>query len=261
MKKTLLLFCVVLFMDLSASWAQSDVTSEYLNNYWRPFTSTGESLITGTTRFQKIASPWIVEGGMGTMGTDYTSWHVDSDKMGCMTLTAGWDGFAASFDNMKVYQKVTLKAGVYTFLAELPFDVTASAKTFLVVNKGIGLPDTANVVNALAFSRLSVANSVLFTLDESMDVSLGVLAGFGDKQCIAIGGFTLSYQPATGICTFENGQKYVIRCHEGYIVVDGVADFDLYTLTGQKIPSSAKLKTGCYIVRVKDFATKVFVTN
>ncbi len=56
---------------------------------------------------------------------------------------------------------------------------------------------------------------------------------------------------------FDN--SYVIRLNNGIITVDGVTEFEVYSITGQRVNEKATLTSGIYIVKVKEFTQKIIV--
>lgn len=56
---------------------------------------------------------------------------------------------------------------------------------------------------------------------------------------------------------FDN--NYVIRLNNGIITVDGAAEYDVFSITGQKMNEKAALTNGVYIVKVKEFTRKIIV--
>ena len=133
-----------------------------------------------------------------------TGWHVDLNKgkaapiRGTITLTMGWDGFATSIDNAKVYQTVTLPAGKYSFNAHYGQDFTAAKYCFLVANVGTSIPDTLDLAEALAYKRFTGISStsgpitIQFELAEETEVSLGIVASVPEAEnpqygyCLAV---------------------------------------------------------------------------
>lgn len=163
-------------------------------------------------RFRKVGSPWVTENVTTQTDGGQTGWHIDIQKgktapiRGAMTLTVGWDGFATSIDNAKVFQTVTLPAGTYTFNAYYGQDQSGAKYTFLVANAGTSIPDTTNLSSALAYKRISGLSSgsapvsIQFTLAAQTQVSLGLVASFpeGSQACTSIGDMRLGgFVPGT----------------------------------------------------------------
>lgn len=215
MKKQLLICMAILgSMQFASAVDPVDVTATYLSNYSAPFFATGEALIPKTIgsgeRFQKLAEPWVIENGVGTMGLDYTSWYVDFDKcphyptvdysrMGAFTITPGWDGFASELTNVKAYQTsvTALEPGYYEFEALKADQWDGGA--YLVAAKGTGIPNVEDLSTALASAKTSTITAenvvtISFTLTEPTLVSFGVVATYPAtaKTCVSIASFTLS---------------------------------------------------------------------
>ncbi len=173
-------------------------------------------------RYHVIGTPWVTEGLIGELGKENfadgaaTCWHVDLAKgksgriRGTLTITSGWGDFAASFDNMKVFQKTKseVPAGKYDLNVNWGQDKSGAKYTFLVVTKGTSLPDTTDLVNGtdpnvLGYVRLSVtegsslAGKVPFELAEAASLTVGLVASFpahensDEGYCSAIGDFEL----------------------------------------------------------------------
>lgn len=210
MKKFLLVgFVVTGLMQTIFAGTPTDVTATYMTNYSAPFAVTGETLIGTNTRWQILAQPWVTEGDLGTKGVDYTSWHVDFNKApyypaydgsraGAMALTPGWDGFAGTFSNMKVYQTVKLPAASYEFIAQRAQDWTGAAGAYLVAAAGKGIPNIENINTALGSAKFNTAVApdwkvtVYFKLDAETEVSLGAVASYaGAQQCVTLSEFQL----------------------------------------------------------------------
>ena len=192
------------FMQFASAQATPvDVTDLVLSNYIAPFVSNGVALHADKpTRFMELGDPWKVEGAVGVLGTNYTSWHIDNDKApayapylgqpgGCFTITPGWDGFIDTFTDMKAYQTVTLSPGYYEFTATRGEEWNANFGVYLVAAKGVGIPNYADVTTALAATPCSVAAApdwtvtVGFNITANTEVSLGCVASFvGQKKQI-----------------------------------------------------------------------------
>lgn len=253
-KRLLLIVAVVLGMTAMYAQKPVDLSSKYLKNYtqpyeylnkispegdtiidqnpedaFRPLNESGTDAFANATvggqtysfyRFRKLPAPWVVEGSTTQEDGGQTGWHVDIQKgkaatiRGAITLTVGWDGFAPTIDNAKVYQTVTLPAGVYTFNAHYGQDTFGAAYAFLVANAGTSIPDTANLATALAhkrFTGLSTTSgpiSIQFELTAETEVSLGIVASFpeanaaGNKPSLAVGDMRLG--------GFVDGTNYTV---------------------------------------------------
>lgn len=259
-----------------------DVTARYLTNYKAPFLHEATpfysdvimgyghyALETGTPQ-----SGWILENevvGNGNTGSDsdkddgktdgkdegkndegaisiVTGFHVtDGMYKDCMSVECG-RGFALMLPNHKAYQTVTLPAGFYQFGVSFgPYSKTL--ESYLVVSLGAGLPDVANVSEALAFTDL--ANGKLtFQLTEETEVSLGILVNWTDENnwgCITISSFSLGEIPydeidgngETGIdCAQPEIKKEIsVRAVRGglYVSSDEPQLVQIYTISGAKV--------------------------
>lgn len=212
MKKLLTCLAIAGSMQLAHSAEPTDVTALYLQNYSAPFATTGEQLISGNERWQKLAAPWMTEGDVidETTGT-ITAWHVDfqkkpnyptidtGERIGTMTLTPGWDGFSGTFENMKAFQTITLPAGNYEFLARRAQDWTGAENAYLVAAQGTTIPNVADLGNALASARFNTAMSpdwfviINFKLETETLISLGVVASYSNaQQCVSIAEYIIN---------------------------------------------------------------------
>jgi hypothetical protein len=212
MKKLLTFIAIACSMLIAKAAEPTDVTAQYLQNYSAPFATTGEQLISGNERWQKLASPWITEGDQTNQETGViTAWHVDfqkkpnypavdNNRTGVMTLTPGWDGFSGTFENMKAYQTITLAAGTYELTAQRAQDWTGAKNAYLVVAAGATIPNVADLSTALGSTKFETAIapdwlvSVNFKLEAETTISIGVLASYsGVQQCVSIAQFGLNF--------------------------------------------------------------------
>lgn len=254
MKKKLL-FSLALVLGAFMAFAQKpvDVAGKYLDNYTYPFTYVNKFTATGDTvvenndadamrtsgtvnvtvggqqhslyRFRKLGGPWKTNliGEEGNL----TGWHVDLQKganqaiKGTLTIVNGWDGFAAAFENQKVYQttKAKMPAGKYNFKVNWGQDRTGSKWAFFVVSKGTALPDTAALVaktdpNVLGYVRLSDSTNVVLDLPTEQNVTIGLVASFpehaeaGQGYCVAMGSFEIIIKIA-GLTDYTEIKKLV----------------------------------------------------
>lgn len=70
--------------------------------------------------------------------------------------------------------------------------------------------------------------------------------------------FELKIESTTSV-TSQKAFENKVRVSEGRIFVDGVSEFEIFTIDGKKLNPSTSLSKGVYIVRSKDFSTKVVV--
>lgn len=179
-----------------------DVTGQYLTNYEAPFLHAETPFYTDPfaqynnyeleTETEK--SGWVLENI--AQGTAPTGFHVTDKEYDYNMVVEAGRGFASEIPNHKVYQTVELPAGFYQFA------VTFGAyykflTSYLVVNKGEGLPDVDKLDEALVAE--DIANGkVSFQLSEPTTVSLGVLVDWRDPSnwgCGTISRFSLSEIP------------------------------------------------------------------
>lgn len=231
MKKTLLSALAFLgSMQLALAADPVDITASFMQNYTAPFATTGETLLGANTRWQILAAPWITENNLGTIANDYTAWHVDFQKSpnyptvdgsraGVLTLTPGWDGFAGTFSNMKVYQTVTLPAGNYEISTYRAQDWSGAAGAYFVVAAGEGIPNIGNINTALGsvvFSKAAAPDwslSISFKLAAETKISIGAVASYtGAKQCVTLSEFKLLQFPGLNL----NPLKSLIAKYKAY---------------------------------------------
>ncbi len=74
-------------------------------------------------------------------------------------------------------------------------------------------------------------------------------------------GYALYVQPENGSNSLKTTtiNKFNAYSDNGYIVVEGAADFQVYTVYGVQVSANTKLTTGTYIVKANGAAKKVFV--
>jgi len=93
-----------------------------------------------------------------------------------------WNSGHSPILNGKIYQSVTLPAGEYAFMMD--FDSrNVKDEAYIIVAKGMGLPDVDQKDNAIAYEPLKDNKEVRFVLDQEMTISVGFLAWYEqDKQ-------------------------------------------------------------------------------
>lgn len=208
MKKLLLSFAMLAALPFAKAGEPIDISETYLKNNKAPFEVTGETLIGDNTRWQKLAAPWVTAGDLTDESTgNITAWHVDFQKYpnypapgdanskGVIAITPGWDGFAGTFSNMKLYQSFTLPAGQYELTGLRAQDWTGATGAYLVAAKGKGLPNIEDLsTGALGSAQFSTATeaglwtlSVNFKLTEETEISIGAVASYTSvKQCVTL---------------------------------------------------------------------------
>ena len=211
-------------------------------------------------------SGWVLE--YIAQGTAPTGFHVTDKEYNYNMVVEAGRGFASEIPNHKVYQTVELPAGFYQF------GVTFGAyykflTSYLVVNKGKGLPDVDKLDEALVAE--DIANGkVSFQLSEPTTVSLGILVDWRDPSnwgCGTVSRFSLSEIPydeidANGETTAVEGLAPVaddvkVRAVKGglYLSSDVPQRVTVHTLGGVCVFAGevagtrpVPLKTGVYIV-------------
>lgn len=163
-----------------------DVTGQYLTNYEAPFLHAETPFYTDpVAQYQNYEletetekSGWVLENI--AQGTAPTGFHVTDKEYNYNMVVEAGRGFATEIPNHKVYQTVELPAGFYQFA--VTFGVYYKFLTsYLVVNKGKGLPDVDKLNEALVAE--DIANGkVSFQLSEPTTVSLGILVDWRDPS-------------------------------------------------------------------------------
>ena len=182
--------------------SNKDITATYLTNYVKAFVENGTSVnLNSSGRFRGI-SGWIMENAV-VSGSIITGAHVDRNKQSCFTVTTGWDGFASTLSDHKVFQTMTLPAGYYTFTAEYGVGWEGQCGgSYLVAAKGGTLPETADLSEAIAYVAMRdngqvTKNSVGFVLTEETTVSVGLLVNMSGQSCMTLQRFSLTQGQVT----------------------------------------------------------------
>lgn len=189
--------------------AVGDVTMFYLKNYKRTFTQIPYESGQQGNGILAIPTDWIVNDAAKV----YVNKNADASagKVGGMFpgsnalgMQVGWGGTgsASSITNGKMYQTVTLPAGVYSLEVTYVECNVSSDATYMVIAAGEGLPDPASVeTNAIAFSRFSkniatsdtpVTDEISFTLNNDTQVSVGFAATFGNNKYFKVSDIKLT---------------------------------------------------------------------
>ena len=183
----------------------ADVSSTYLKNYYQAFAGNTYNTVNpvNRTRFYELTD-WTLENTVTT--TDYgkivTGAHVDAQKSKAMTITTGWDLFASTLTNHKVYQTVKLPAGYYRFRTKYGAYESECDDCYIVVAKAGEFPDTEDLDKAIASTAMKSKDFVLyneasFILKEETEVSLGLLINMSGEKCLTIAAFELHYTQAS----------------------------------------------------------------
>lgn len=257
-----------------------DVTAQYLTNYKAPFAYVGSAIFTDPIFGYKSYVPetetensaWVMENV--AEHSVPTGFHVTDGYNYNLVVEAG-RGFATEIPNLKLYHLVDLPAGFYQFAVNFgPYYKFLTS--YLVVNKGEGLPDAENLSDALVFE--DIANQkVSFQLSEPTTVSLGVLVDWRDPSNWGggtISEFILSEIPydemeangeTTGVANLKpQTDDVTVRAVRGglYLSSDEPQMVQIYTMGGVRVFADkvvgtrpVPLKSGIYIVN----KMKVFV--
>lgn len=168
------------YTDFATVGIARDVTAEYLKNTQVPIETSARSDRWG------IPAHWATNDavrnfrdGAGNYfgGVDY--WFGGP----FLAMEAGWSADnMATITNGKIYQTVTLPAGIYTFEMEIP-DCTPDAEFYTVSAEGDEIPDIEDLNVSLTFLKTSTpgAHKITFTLTETEKVSLGFVGHLPNK--------------------------------------------------------------------------------
>ncbi len=179
-----------------------DITATTLTNYVEAFASNNQTVNpNNSSRFLKLTG-WTMENAV-VNGNITTGAHVDVNKGRTFTVTTGWDGFANTLSNHKVFQTITLPKGYYTFEAE--YDATYEGQcgaSYLVVAAGSTLPVKEELGEAIAYKAMTPKgqvnkNTLGFVLTEETTVSIGLLVNMSGQSCMTLQRFRLMQSPVT----------------------------------------------------------------
>ena len=179
-----------------------DITATTLTNYVEAFASNNQTVNpNNSSRFLKLTG-WTMENAV-VNGNITTGAHVDVNKGRTFTVTTGWDGFANTLSNHKVFQTITLPKGYYTFEAE--YDATYEGQcgaSYLVVAEGSTLPVKEELGEAIAYKAMTPKgqvnkNTLGFVLTEETTVSIGLLVNMSGQSCMTLQRFRLMQSPVT----------------------------------------------------------------
>ena len=226
-----------------------DVSTRLMNRI-EPFASSSEVMndkVEG--RFRGINS-WTVENA-SVNGNVTTGCYVDASYSNDMAFMTTSNGFADALADHKVYQTVTLPAGVYVLTAKYGNNPAQSDGCYLVAAEGTGLPNTADLASgSLGFKALvskedgATENSVAFAVPEQSTVSLGLLVNMGKDATLTLKEFKL--------IRYTNVD---VKVPEGIadVTVDGVKTHTIYDIWGRRVLNP--VKGGLYVID----GQKVFV--
>lgn len=178
-----------------------DVSEQYLTNYKAPFLHNDtpffvDQFMGYKSYFLESGTPqsgWILENE--TQAPVTTGFHVTDREYNYNMVVETGRGFAQELNNHKVYQTVELPAGFYQLAVDFG-NYQNFLNTYLVVNKGVGIPDVENLDEALIYSNIA-SKSVAFQLDEPAELSLGFLVDWEASAwgCGTVSRITLSKVP------------------------------------------------------------------
>ena len=175
---------------------REDITENYLTNYEMPFLHSGKSVNDYEAgRYMEILqnsdnSTWVVENAT-VNGKVKTGLYVDVKNNSALALTLKDYDFEGSVQNHKLYQTVKLPAGHYVFRVE---DISGmnDDESYIVVNEGVGLPDTDDLEKSALASSLLPSKMVEFSVQKAENtVSLGLLMNTRGARTMQIKGFYL----------------------------------------------------------------------
>ncbi len=188
---------------------RKDLSADYLTNYKTPFLHTGEK-VSSADQFMYLlqdekTSNWVAENGI--LENDvYTGFCVNVQKEDMLAVATKEYNFASMLTDHKLYQTITLPAGHYVFGAE-PVEIYTDVENYVVVNSGIGLPNTVDLPReAMAMVPLNDLEAS-FSLYKDTEVSVGIVSNMRGESELHIRRFWLegkvtndTFEP-TDICT------------------------------------------------------------
>lgn len=157
-----------------------DVTAEYLKNTKVPVETTVQSGRWGIPAHWQINAAvknFRSAAGQYFGGVDY--WFNGP----FLAMEAGWSADnMVSIVNGKIFQKVTLPAGFYTFEMDIP-DCTAGGEFYTVAAIGDGIPNIESINSSKAYLKTNSpgTHKLSFTLDEATTLSLGFVGTLPNK--------------------------------------------------------------------------------
>lgn len=188
----------VFTLDLGADPA-GDITAKYLTNYKRPYyTAAGTVNPNNSSRFKKLEmgtarSAWQDFNAVKS-GSIITGAHIDTDHNGDITFETVWSGFSENLLDYRLWQTVTLPAGRYTFSCTFS-DGSDSQQSRIVACYGsqmVGEDECETA--AIAWGKLT-DGTVSFSLEQTSEVSLGIIINLIGQASFNISGFKLEGIP------------------------------------------------------------------
>ena len=196
----------VFSLDFSGT-TSTDITAKHLTNYAKSFKDNGKCINPTLASRTFALTDWTLENTV-TEGSTITGAHVDRGKSSCFTVTTGWDNFATSLVDHKVFQTITLPAGCYTFIAEYGTYEGQCGGSYLVAAAGNTLPDSEQIDEALGYTAMKPkgsvsSNSMTFILAEETTLSIGLVVNMSGNSCMALQKFILKTSPMATIGSTE----------------------------------------------------------
>lgn len=226
----------------------SNVTSTYLTNYVARFQYNSKECVNQALSSRTFAlTGWNIENSVISEAT-VTGAHVDIGKNTCFTVTTGWDNFATTLSDHKVYQTFYLPAGFYSF--EVKYDDLYEGdcgSSYMVAASGETLPITDELDESIAYkamvSKGKGENTLNFYLLKEGTISLGLLVNMNGKSCMAIQSFTLKRKDIE-VIEPDNATGILLPQEQGDYNQNNV----IYDLQGRRV---TKIQKGIYIINGK----------
>lgn len=220
--------------DFEAASGDKEVTSTYLTNAKAPFLTTSETANAfDATRFLVLEHGTEQSTWQGDFLTPQTAGVcVDKDSKSALLAAAGWFGTASTLIGSRLWQTVSLPAGVYT-LSVTTTSADNAWQSLLVASEGSELATLESIAAGCpVLGKTSLADGALtFSLPTDATVSLGVVFYLPYMSSVAISRFQLMRHACA--CLTANGEEYTaITLPERD---DEASDAPLYDLQGRRI--------------------------
>ena len=231
-----------------------DISADYLTNYKNPFlTGVGTVNANNSSRFLKLLmkntrSRWQDAGAIVKSGIT-TGAHIDTSHHNDIQFETQWSGFATPLLDYRLWQTVTLPAGIYTFSVILG-DVDDPQTSRVVACEGSTMVNDADCEQqALAWASM-LDGTVSFKLTEEKEVSLGVIVNLTGQASFGIHAFKLEGVTIEPITPTDNPDGIAIVNREPS---NSKSPLGIYDLSGRKVQSA---KQGIYIQDGKKVVVK-----
>ncbi|MBQ9294127.1 MAG: PKD domain-containing protein [Bacteroidaceae bacterium] len=222
-----------------------DISADYLTNYKNPFlTGVGTVNTNNSSRFLKLLmkntrSRWQDAGAIVKSGIT-TGAHIDTSHHSDIQFETQWSGFATPLLDYRLWQTVTLPAGIYTFSVILG-DVDDPQTSRVVACEGSAMVSDADCEQqALAWAPM-LDGTVSFKLTEEKEVSLGVIVNLTGQASFGIHAFKLEGVTIEPLTPSDNPDGIAIVNREPS---NSKSPQGIYDLTGRKVQT---LRQGIYI--------------